>query len=304
MCPFRAPVVLAAAAALLSLVGAATLTATPTVTQTPTPSRAFAAYVPFPANGTCAGGAATRPCTYMEPGSVGAGGACWCPGAGPWRRFTLRVGSTTVTPPGTPVPKALLTVNGSTPGPPLVVDEGDWVVVDVVNDLDASETTVHWHGQLQVLTPYADGVPGVTQCAIPPGGRLTYAVRASVAGTYWYHGHMLEQYVDGLIGAVIIRPPPGAPQPPRYDDDITLLIQDVYRPDAHALLATYYLTPLSAGAEPVPDYIAVNGLYSAGLFGQAPNVSAVPCLSAAAAAATAAATMPPAAAAQPAAQLR
>ena len=40
---------------------------------------------------------------------------------------------------------------------------------------------------LQVLTPFSDGVPSLTQCSIPPGGSMTYSFRASNAGTYWYH---------------------------------------------------------------------------------------------------------------------
>ena len=65
-----------------------------------------------------------------------------------------------------------------------MVDEGDWVVITVINQL-ADPTTVHWHGILQVLTPYSDGVAGTTQCEMSPGGSITYSFRATPHGTYW-----------------------------------------------------------------------------------------------------------------------
>ena len=42
-----------------------------------------------------------------------------------------------------------IAVNGTVPGPTLIVDEGDWVVVTVTN-LMGDGTTLHWHGMLQV----------------------------------------------------------------------------------------------------------------------------------------------------------
>lgn len=34
-----------------------------------------------------------------------------------------------------------------------------------------------------------DGVPGVTQCPIPPGGTFTYSFVADLYGSSWYHSH-------------------------------------------------------------------------------------------------------------------
>ena len=44
-----------------------------------------------------------------------------------------------------------------------------------------SNTVVHWHGMLQVLTPFNDGTIGTTQCPIPPGGSMTYGFRVTSA---------------------------------------------------------------------------------------------------------------------------
>lgn len=184
-------------------------------------------------------------------------GLCPCPGAGAVARFALVV--TYVVVPGlTGANRTLTGVNGSVPGPAIVVDEGAWVVVDVTNALDVP-TVVHWHGQLLVGTPFADGVPGVTQCLIPPGGALQYTFRAALPGTYWYHGHFREQYVEGLYGPLIVRP--AAPEPEPYDADITLMIMDYYDTPAHDLLG-YFLSPASGGLEPVPNATVVNGAFS------------------------------------------
>jgi hypothetical protein len=40
-----------------------------------------------------------------------------------------------------------------------------------------------------------DGVPGIQQCPIPPGGSFTYSFIADLYGTSWYHSHYSAQYV-------------------------------------------------------------------------------------------------------------
>jgi FtsP/CotA-like multicopper oxidase with cupredoxin domain len=50
----------------------------------------------------------------------------------------------------------------------------------------------------------ADGVPGVSQRPIPPGGTYVYKWRATQYGTYWYHGHLAGQLEDGLFGPIHI----------------------------------------------------------------------------------------------------
>lgn len=52
-----------------------------------------------------------------------------------------------------------------------------------------------------------DGVPGVSQCPIPPGGSFTYTFQADQFGTSWYHSHYSAQYNDGLYGPMIIHGP-------------------------------------------------------------------------------------------------
>ena len=67
--------------------------------------------------------------------------------------------------------------------------------------------TLHWHGY--DVPSGDDGVAGVTQDAVAPGGSFVYRFVADQVGTYWYHTHQdaLEGIVRGLYGALIVLPP-------------------------------------------------------------------------------------------------
>lgn len=98
------------------------------------------------------------------------------------------------------------TVNGASPGPEIHARQGDLVEVVFVNESVADGATLHWHG---IDVPNAaDGVAGITQDAVPVGGRHVYRFEATDAGTYWYHSHQMshEQVVGGLLGAIVIDP--------------------------------------------------------------------------------------------------
>ncbi|MEU2158833.1 multicopper oxidase family protein [Streptomyces sp. NPDC019396] len=97
-----------------------------------------------------------------------------------------------------------LTFNGTSPGPELRVSKGKLVEVTLVNKNVTEGVTLHWHG---VDVPNAeDGVPGVTQNAVGPGGRHVYRFVPDRTGTYWYHTHRdAERSVErGLFGALIV----------------------------------------------------------------------------------------------------
>jgi FtsP/CotA-like multicopper oxidase with cupredoxin domain len=98
------------------------------------------------------------------------------------------------------------TYDGRIPGPELRVRQGDLVEVTLVNkDIDDG-VTIHWHG---VDVPNAeDGVAGVTQAAVRPGGRYRYRFRAEQVGTFWYHTHQQASngVKRGLYGALVILP--------------------------------------------------------------------------------------------------
>jgi FtsP/CotA-like multicopper oxidase with cupredoxin domain len=98
------------------------------------------------------------------------------------------------------------TLNHTSPGPLLRVRQGDLLQVTLVNDSVAGGATLHWHG---VDLPNADdGVAGVTQDAVRPGGRHVYRFVADDPGTYWYHSHQVshEQVRGGLFGVLVVEP--------------------------------------------------------------------------------------------------
>lgn len=110
--------------------------------------------------------------------------------------------------------------SGVYPGPEIRVTEGERIRVTVENQLP-EPTTVHWHG---VPVPNAmDGVPGVTQPAIPPGETFVYDYVAEPAGTYMYHSHVGLQLDRGLMGPLVVeeREPHVA-----WDREHTLLLDD------------------------------------------------------------------------------
>jgi FtsP/CotA-like multicopper oxidase with cupredoxin domain len=93
--------------------------------------------------------------------------------------------------------------NDQVPGPLLRVRLGEAVEVRLKNDLP-QPTTIHWHG---VRVPNAmDGVPGVTQDPVPPGGGFTYRFVPKDAGTFWFHPHVrgAEQVERGLYGVLVV----------------------------------------------------------------------------------------------------
>jgi FtsP/CotA-like multicopper oxidase with cupredoxin domain len=95
--------------------------------------------------------------------------------------------------------------DGTVPGPELRVQTGDLVRVRLDNRLPV-RTTIHWHG---VPVPNGeDGVAGLTQDAVPPGGSATYAFVAPQPGTFWYHSHQdsANQVGRGLYGALVVEP--------------------------------------------------------------------------------------------------
>lgn len=54
---------------------------------------------------------------------------------------------------------------GQFPGPTIEANWGDWFEITVNNNLDEG-TSIHWHGLLQKLSPWMDGVPGISQSPV------------------------------------------------------------------------------------------------------------------------------------------
>jgi len=97
------------------------------------------------------------------------------------------------------------TYNGVVPGPVLQVRQGDTLVIDYVND-GAVPDSIHMHGVHDIAVSM-DGVGGISQPLVPPGGHFVYRFVADQPGTFIYHTHDNEAMLDsGLYGAIIVEP--------------------------------------------------------------------------------------------------
>ena len=70
---------------------------------------------------------------------------------------------------------------GTVPGPEIRVAQGSRVRRQLMNSL-SQPSSIHWHGIR--IDNRMDGVPGLTQDAVPPGGSFDYDFEAPDAGTY------------------------------------------------------------------------------------------------------------------------
>lgn len=151
-------------------------------------------------------------------------------------------------------------INGKYPGPMVRLNRGDRLLINVTNNMP-NATTIHCHGLFQNGTNWMDGVPGITQCPIPPGRSFLYNFTVdSQYGTYWYHSHSDTQRMDGLFGPLIVHAPEEEEYRKRYgySQDQVILLQDYY----HDLAAAYlpdYLAPNNDNTEPVPDNGLIQG---------------------------------------------
>jgi FtsP/CotA-like multicopper oxidase with cupredoxin domain len=113
--------------------------------------------------------------------------------------------------------------NGQVPGPLLRVPKGREVAVRLVNKL-TQPTSLCWHG-VRIVNAM-DGVAGLTQAPVPPGGTFDYRFVPPDAGLYWYHPHVLphsaEQIGRGLYGLLLVE----GEDEPKVETDMLVVIGD------------------------------------------------------------------------------
>ncbi|KAK0615565.1 Cupredoxin [Bombardia bombarda] len=152
-------------------------------------------------------------------------------------------------------------INGGYPGPEIKVNWGDRIDVTVTNKLEFNGTSIHWHGFHQVNSNTMDGVSGVTECPIPPGGSKKYSFIATQYGTSWYHSHISSQYTNGIVGTIQVDGPSSYP----YDTDLgTFPISDWYYDTADHIVTrmmdpTNPFRPGVPGSPPPSDNLLFNG---------------------------------------------
>lgn len=149
------------------------------------------------------------------------------PDTGVVREYYFNLVNTTAAPDGRE--RQVLLVNGSFPGPTIIADWGDTVVVHVTNSMQDNGSSIHFHGVRQLYTNQMDGVASVTQCPIAPGQTYTYTWRADEYGSSWYHSHFVLQAWNGVFGGILINGPSSA----EYDEDVgSLFLNDWAIPTA------------------------------------------------------------------------
>ncbi|RKP15085.1 Cupredoxin [Piptocephalis cylindrospora] len=176
-------------------------------------------------------------------------------GGGKVRKYNFVISEFPASPDG--YSRNIFGVNGQYPGPPIIVNKGDKAVINVKNRLNIP-TSIHAHGMHQRGTPWFDGVTGGTQCPIQASKSFTYEIdTAYQSGTTWYHSHTSSQYVDGMLGPLIIRDPQD-PNRHLYDEELVVVLTDWYHTPSATLLKKL-MSPESNGNTPTPDSGLING---------------------------------------------
>ncbi|KAI0595970.1 L-ascorbate oxidase [Biscogniauxia sp. FL1348] len=163
--------------------------------------------------------------------------------------------------------------NGTSPGPPLYLTEGKTTWVRVYNHMPDANLTVHWHGLTMRTAPFSDGTPLVAQWPIAPFEYFDYEIHPEVgdAGTYFYHSHIGFSAITAH-GMLYVE---DAEEPPyEYDDEITLMLGDVYLKTDKVIEDGLTGIPFEWSGE--PDSLALNGRTGTASFGNAPDDSCTP----------------------------
>lgn len=76
-------------------------------------------------------------------------------------------------------PRPVIGINGEWPCPQIDVDLGDYLIVNIYNNLGNESTGLHWHGINQYGHTQMDGSAGAAQCPVPPNSTFTYSFPVS-----------------------------------------------------------------------------------------------------------------------------
>lgn len=165
-----------------------------------------------------------------------------------------------------------MTFNGSIPGPLLVVHEGDYVEVTLVNpDINSMPHNIDFHAA-------AGAQGGGDLTLVSPGEEVVLRWRAMRTGVFLYHcipGEMAPWHIaSGMSGAVMVLPRDGLTdgkgKPLLYDRVYYLGEQDFYIPrDEKGKFRTYpshgdaYADTMEMMRKLVPSHVVFNGRVAA-----------------------------------------
>nr|P81445.1 RecName: Full=Copper-containing nitrite reductase; AltName: Full=Cu-NIR [Achromobacter xylosoxidans]1NDR_A Chain A, NITRITE REDUCTASE [Achromobacter xylosoxidans]1NDR_B Chain B, NITRITE REDUCTASE [Achromobacter xylosoxidans]1NDR_C Chain C, NITRITE REDUCTASE [Achromobacter xylosoxidans]1NDS_A Chain A, NITRITE REDUCTASE [Achromobacter xylosoxidans]1NDS_B Chain B, NITRITE REDUCTASE [Achromobacter xylosoxidans]1NDS_C Chain C, NITRITE REDUCTASE [Achromobacter xylosoxidans] len=165
-----------------------------------------------------------------------------------------------------------MTFNGSVPGPTLVVHEGDYIELTLVNPATNSMPhNVDFHAATGAL-----GGAGLTQ--VVPGQEAVLRFKADRSGTFVYHcapaGMVPWHVVSGMNGALMVLPRDGlrdaAGAALAYDRVYTIGESDLYVPKAadgnysdYPALASAYADTVAVMRTLTPSHAVFNGAVGA-----------------------------------------
>ncbi|XP_030468659.2 L-ascorbate oxidase-like [Syzygium oleosum] len=158
--------------------------------------------------------------------------------------------------------KLVITINGRSPGPTILAQQGDIVIVEVTNGLVTENLAIHWHGIRQIGSPWSDGTEGVTQCPVLPGDTFTYRFVVDRPGTYLYHAHYGMQREAGLYGSIRVSLPDGMAEPFDHDYDKSIILNDWYHKSTFEQAAGLSSIPFGWVGEPQSLLIQGKGKFN------------------------------------------
>ncbi|MDP4026546.1 multicopper oxidase family protein [Methylobacterium sp. NEAU 140] len=157
--------------------------------------------------------------------------------------------------------------DGKTAPPTVRVKLGQPVRLRLVNRTD-KPLSLHWHGVRNVNA--MDGVGGVTQAPVAPGGEFLYAFTPPDAGTFLIRtlvvGGSSEPSGRGLAGLLVVE----ETKPPAVDADVGVLMQDWRLQDDGALMP-FGQTAFAAANGRLGNLVTINGRPSPDAFEARPG---------------------------------
>lgn len=174
-------------------------------------------------------------------------------GEDPYRFYTWKVTYGDIYPLG--VKQQGILINGQFPGPQIDAVTNDNLIISVYNYL-REPFLISWSGLQQRRNSWQDGMYG-TNCPIPPGRNMTYALQVKdQIGSFFYFPSLAFHKAAGGFGGIRILSRPRIPVPfPAPSGDFTVLAGDWFKRD-HAVLKGI----LDRGHNlPFPDGLLING---------------------------------------------
>lgn len=198
--------------------------------------------------------ASTLPALAQAP-AIQAAPAAKTEGAGPWRDLAAAPAQIKLRPDEGAKEAAFWVFDGQLAGPVIRVRQGEEVRLRLANKTP-SPVTLHWHGVRNLSA--MDGVGGLTQPAVEPGGSFEYRFTPPDAGTFLVRplcpGRSGEAAGRGLSALLVV----DEPQPPKVDADLACLVQD-WRLEPDGTLAPFGGALEAAFLGRLGGVITVNG---------------------------------------------